>query len=141
LLPQCNDAADQDVTLQKKMKHLRVVAFLALLVLNACKKEPASSEALLGKWHLQDQRVSIGTPVVTWEPATPGQTVEFKRNGDFEGSVGMFANFKRYEITRDSTLLLSGGTGSSMTVRYRLDQPYLQLNPLCFEECSYRFTK
>jgi hypothetical protein len=123
------------------MKYLFISSFLILLSATCKKGSDSSNSKLSGKWHLKEQRVSPGSPVVNWEPAFADIDIEFKSNEIFYSNGGMFNTYNHYDIQNDSTLILAGPAVNPITVRYRFDPPYLQLNPMCFEECSYRFVR
>jgi hypothetical protein len=127
-------------------KLMLLLFFAATAALVACNKKTAKEEAapLMGKWKLKDSRVSPGTPVTVFTPATTDSYVEFKADGTviWTGDDIIPGRINTYEIVNDSVLNTPQyNTGSPLPYRYKATTTTLTLNPPCFEECTYRYTR
>jgi hypothetical protein len=134
------------------MKSLYSLLLLSLLI--SCRKPHIGKysdddQYLVGKWLYTDQYKSIGGPG-EWEPIKPpGQTIEFKKNGKFEGSETFFKEARRYEFVDSAQVKISPVSNSTgyIIMRYTLanNNRELQLHPykpvICIEGCSSRFSR
>jgi hypothetical protein len=128
-------------------KLMLIVFFAATALLASCNKKSAQEEgagSLIGKWKLKESRVSPGTPVTVFTPATTDSYVEFKADGTviWTGDNVMPGHITTYEIVNDSVLNTPQyNSGSPLPYRYKATTTTLTLNPPCFEECTYRYTR
>jgi hypothetical protein len=129
----------------KTMKKLAAFVFIAILSFNCHKKTEKvvdnGPHVLEGHWKLKETRVSPGFAVINWTPA-PSDTlyVDFSAGNVFRSNSFLFAGYTSYQVQNDSLMVLSGSS-ATINVYYRFPESLLQLNPTCFEECSYRFKR
>jgi hypothetical protein len=100
------------------------------------------SYTLQGKWKFRESYMDPGDGSGTWKPAPQGQTyIEFRQDGTLATDLPLFSGYARYQHT-DSTVTLLPPTGTNtFLMYYKIQGSTLELNPLCFEGCGYRFKR
>lgn len=128
------------------MKLAAIFFTLITLTTLSCTRTTCGPEdgsfTLQGKWKFKEYYVSPGDGSQNWQSPPPGQTyIEFKANGTMATDLGSWSNYSSYQYT-DSTITLSAPLGTNeFRMYYKIEGSRLELRPLCFEGCAYRFTR
>lgn len=106
-----------------------------------CDTDEGGPYNLQGKWKFKEFYVDPGNGSGKWQPAPSGQTyIEFKTDGTISSDLPLFTN-SRYENPTDSSFQMRNGGTYAYTIYYTIEGNRLELNPLCFEGCGYRFKR
>jgi hypothetical protein len=129
-------------------------ALLLTLSFTACEKmHPGmcgdEKSQLTGKWKYVEQYTSNGGPG-TWNTVAPaGQTIEFKKDGNFSASGSFQKEARRYELLDHDRVKISPAPNETgfviMAYTFSNSNNELQLSPLepskCIEGCASKFVR
>ena len=104
-------------------------------------KKDQSSAGLTGSWEFTESLIDPGNGSGTWQPAPENQEITFGDDRSFSGDVGLFQDYTRYEVLNDSALKLIKADATFISLRYKLENTGLEINPQCFERCGFKFMK
>jgi hypothetical protein len=128
------------------MRLLTIFSLLTIITTISCTRtvcDPEnSSYTLQGKWKFKEYYMDPGNGSGKWQPAPQGQTyVEFKTDGTLASDLPLFSNYPKYQHT-DSTITVLAPVGTNQfMIYYKIEGSTLELNPLCFEGCGFRFKR
>jgi hypothetical protein len=128
--------------MQKLMVLVLFVTITSLIGCSKSKKEEGHT-SIVGKWKLKEYKLSPGTPVIDWTPASSDIFLEFTADGKMitTGVPMLSPVFDRYSVMNDSMLLIKMATGAAaLTLRYNHTPSLLTIHYPCIEECTYRYT-
>jgi hypothetical protein len=131
----------------------RFVIGLLLLLSIGCSKRPVENtepieNSVVGQWTHTAYFYSTGAPG-QWYPVTPAnQTIEFKADGSFTGTVSFLKEATHFVIVDSITIKFLPSTKPSgytlMNYRVKTAERELILSPLdpmCIEGCSDKFKR
>lgn len=106
---------------------------------SACQKA-FINKGLIGKWKLTEYLADPGDGSGTWQKADPlsPQSIEFRQDESLIFSPGGIYDYNRYKITSDTTMYFFKGD-DSISMRYRLSENVLIINPPCIEGCGQKY--
>jgi hypothetical protein len=125
-----------------------IVIFLILTIITTISCTPTIcdpdtySYTLKGKWKFKEYYMDPGNGSGKWQPAPQGQTyVEFETDGTLASDLPLFLNYRKYQHTDSTVTLLAPVGANQFIMHYKIEGSTLELNPLCFEGCGYRFKR